>query len=519
MAAATPRWYLHFPGRGDLITTTSRDQGFEAKSSRTFKADFPLVEQKNRPETRRSDPLPPGIGAPHSTPPTEALSRRELVRKLCHIGFGFPALLLPWLTTAEAAAIAFTALAFNALLFPRLGSRSLYRADEIQLGFSPGILAYPAAVLLLILTVSTPVAAAIWAIMAFGDGTAALAAFLPDRRRLPWNRHKSWLGWTAFCIVGSATSSGLYLWCETGAPAGAVVLACSITTLACAFAETHDIRLTDNLTVPLVGAPLLVLAIGLTGAAPALPAMALAPDGFTGPAGISWSLSFLINLLFALAAWKLNTLNGSGALSALAVGTTVLACAGTSGYGLLMGFFILGSSATRLGRAAKVARGLAEPRRGARSARNVLANGSVPTLLALGLAANPGRQDLAVAYCASLAAAAFDTVSSEIGQWLGRRTYGITTFKPCPAGEDGGISLVGTAAGLTVALAMALFTTATGFLSPAGAATAVAGAIAGSTVDSLLGAVLERRGWVDNEAVNFACTYSAAAFALLVYPG
>jgi uncharacterized membrane protein len=32
--------------------------------------------------------------------------------------------------------------------------------------------------------------------------------------------------------------------------------------------------------------------------------------------------------------------------------------------------------------------------------------------------------------------------------------------------------------------------------------------------DSLLGATLERRGWLNNDAVNFLSTASAAAFAL-----
>ncbi len=32
--------------------------------------------------------------------------------------------------------------------------------------------------------------------------------------------------------------------------------------------------------------------------------------------------------------------------------------------------------------------------------------------------------------------------------------------------------------------------------------------------DSLLGATLERRGWINNDAVNFLSTASAAGFAL-----
>jgi uncharacterized membrane protein len=41
-----------------------------------------------------------------------------------------------------------------------------------------------------------------------------------------------------------------------------------------------------------------------------------------------------------------------------------------------------------------------------------------------------------------------------------------------------------------------------------------AGGVFGLFFDSLLGATLERRGWLNNDAVNFLSSASAAAFAL-----
>jgi uncharacterized membrane protein len=41
-----------------------------------------------------------------------------------------------------------------------------------------------------------------------------------------------------------------------------------------------------------------------------------------------------------------------------------------------------------------------------------------------------------------------------------------------------------------------------------------AGGLFGLFFDSLLGATCERRGWLNNDAVNFLSTASAAAFAL-----
>jgi uncharacterized membrane protein len=43
---------------------------------------------------------------------------------------------------------------------------------------------------------------------------------------------------------------------------------------------------------------------------------------------------------------------------------------------------------------------------------------------------------------------------------------------------------------------------------------ACAGGIFGLFFDSLLGATLEERGWLNNDGVNFLSTMSAAGFAL-----
>lgn len=43
-----------------------------------------------------------------------------------------------------------------------------------------------------------------------------------------------------------------------------------------------------------------------------------------------------------------------------------------------------------------------------------------------------------------------------------------------------------------------------------------AGAVFGLFFDSLLGATVERAGWLNNDAVNFLSTASAAGFAVVV---
>jgi len=115
---------------------------------------------------------------------------------------------------------------------------------------------------------------------------------------------------------------------------------------------------------------------------------------------------------------------------------------------------------------------------------------------------------------AALAEAAADTVSSEIGQILGGQPRLITTLRRVEAGTDGGVSLIGSLAGVAAA----------GIVAAVGAwalggdwsffAVSCAGGVFGLFFDSLLGATLERRGWLNNDGVNFLSTASAAAFAL-----
>lgn len=114
----------------------------------------------------------------------------------------------------------------------------------------------------------------------------------------------------------------------------------------------------------------------------------------------------------------------------------------------------------------------------------------------------------------ALAEAAADTASSEIGQLLGSRPRMITTLRPVEPGQDGAISLAGTLAGI----AAAGFIAGAGTLAFGGNLTVLgvswAGGVFGLLFDSLLGATLEQRGWLSNDAVNFLSTGSAAAFAL-----
>jgi uncharacterized protein (TIGR00297 family) len=186
---------------------------------------------------------------------------------------------------------------------------------------------------------------------------------------------------------------------------------------------------------------------------------------------------------------------------------------------------LLAYVATRLGRVQKERLGTAEKRQG-RAASQVTANLGVAALASNGLVQSlltdthrfvgvtQAPMPLFAVVLAALAEAAADTVSSEIGQVLSSRPRMITTMRQVDPGADGAISLAGTLAGMAAAGIVAALGTFAMRGDSAMFWISCAGGVFGLFFDSLLGATLERLGWVNNDLVNFLSTASASAVAL-----
>jgi uncharacterized protein (TIGR00297 family) len=179
----------------------------------------------------------------------------------------------------------------------------------------------------------------------------------------------------------------------------------------------------------------------------------------------------------------------------------------------LLALFLLTFSATRFGRGKKQQLGVAEDKHG-RNAAQVAANLGVAGWGAAAALSHPlPGACYAVLVAAALAEATADTLASELGEVLGGQPLMVTTRRPVPPGTDGAISLAGTLAGLGGAVVVVLVATITLRLRISDAVCAGLGAAGGLFVDSLLGATAERRGWLNNDAVNFLSTCAAAAIA------
>lgn len=451
------------------------------------------------------------------TTSTQAGSRRPLVgvltpeelgRKLLHIAVGLIAFSLHYLGSFWAAVLALVAIAFNVFLLPRVGGRRLWREDEVASGRSLGMILYPSTVLLLILVFWTrlEVAAAVWGILAFGDGMAALVGMAFGRVKLPWNPDKSWAGTLAYVVFGTAAAAVLLLWTTPGRyEVGFAVTVCLAASVLAGLLESLPQGLDDNLGVPLVAGLFLLALILSQGGWEVVETRAFWNRALVGLA---------VNAVLATAGYAARSVGVSGVVAGILLGTALWAFLDWRGYVLLLAFFVVGTACTKLGWEAKSAKRLAQEEEGRRGARHAFANTGVAIACGVFAVTAPPPVSLEVFFlvaCASaFATAAADTAGSEIGQLWGRRTFLLTTLKPVPPGTDGAVSVEGTLAGVFAAVLIGAVGALVGLYPWFGVVAVTFAAFLGTTLESVAGALVEGDGLLDNEAMNFLNTLVGA---------
>jgi len=239
------------------------------------------------------------------------------------------------------------------------------------------------------------------------------------------------------------------------------------------------------------------------------------------------AVTSIIILGLVIVSLKANILDKTGVISAALLGLVVGGMGHWSWLLILFGFLLLSHKATKWRFEEKMNLGLSESTDGHRSWGNVIANGGMPGLVAVYAIISDDYHYGLWLFSAAVAVAASDTFASEIGS-LDSNVKLITTLQPCEQGINGGYSPSGQKAAALGSIIISILTFCAWFIVnidstsseiiwgiSASIAIAIIGFL-GCQVDSLLGAVLENRGYLTKGSVN-ALAISFGMIAMATY--
>ena len=344
---------------------------------------------------------------------------------------------------------------------------------------------------------------------------------------------KSVAGTLAFGAVAAAVTALGLAWLRPGWGALAIGAAALSVAAVGAAAEALGRKGWDNLWIVL-GA--------------IVPLVHLDALGATGEVSITYLVGVGLAGGFGVAAYRARSLDLSGALAASILAWMVVALGGLAWAVPVFTFFVLSSALSRLGTRRKAEAEALAQKGSRRDAGQVVANGGVGAVL---LAAHVfvGSPALYWGFVGAFAAAAADTWGTEIGTWRRGPTRVLAVGPRVPSGTSGGMSLAGTlgaALGASAVVASAVLAGAD--LGAGGLALVAAGGLAAAVLDSALGATVQARyldpegrlterptsatpagaavaharvrgwAWVDNDAVNLACTAFGGLVPLALAP-
>lgn len=239
----------------------------------------------------------------------------------------------------------------------------------------------------------------------------------------------------------------------------------------------------------------------------------------------TWQSALLSNFLIFVVGSPIlvSGLSLSGIASAFLLGTLTWRAFGPSGFLLVATYFVIGTAATKVKMAQKEAQGVAEKRKGRRGPGSVIGSSAAGCVCALFMINKVGGEAFAqlwrLGFVASFCTKLSDTVSSEIGKAYGRITYLVTTFKVVPRGTEGAVSLEGTFAGLLAAIALAIVGCLLGDVTAPEAIVCVIASQIANLGESLIGAVFqEKEGfqWLNNDVVNVINISLGSILAILM---
>ncbi len=366
---------------------------------------------------------------------------------------------------------------------------------------SYGIAFFPLAFALLLLLPLSNISI-VFAILTLGisDAAAGMIGHYYARDKLVFlYETKSWIGFGTFFTTTCFITYGFLGW----------QISILMLALIISLSELFSYRGSDNLTVPLLAA----FCFEMMSKQPMTKEL--------------WLGFFVVLAIFFFTFYK-KWLTAAGVTAAILLASLILSIAGLKYLIPMAIFFFVGSATSKLHPKNKDAQG--------RNAFQVFANGLVATLCLMA-AVFSGNEWLYLAFFASVNISFADTLSSDIGLYFRHKTYDIYTFKKLEPGLSGGVSLIGTVAGVLGSMIFALIIM---YIFQLGMNEAILITIAGSTgmiVDSLIGSwwqakylsnnilteekglgniLIKGKSWLDNDGVNLISNITVT-LSLILY--
>jgi TIGR00297 family protein len=226
------------------------------------------------------------------------------------------------------------------------------------------------------------------------------------------------------------------------------------------------------------------------------------------------TLLFMIFLGYVLGRVRLADV--SGVLSGILMGFLIVSFTDFRWFVLILSFFVIGGIFTKYKYDYKRAIGIAQEGGGARGYRNVFGNGLIALVCAIAFGIT-GNALLIIAFIGAVATATGDTLASEIGQTYRKLPRLITDLRLVTHGTDGGITMLGEYSAVAGAGAIAIIAILLGVGAFNTMVPVILGGFFGANVDSVLGAVLERRHYLTNSSVNLLATVAGALAAVVIF--
>ncbi len=288
----------------------------------------------------------------------------------------------------------------------------------------------------------------------------------------------------------------------------------------------------DNLFIPLSAS--IILFVGLEGA---------------GIIEMQLFIGFFFAVVIGIASLRAGFLAPDGAAATFLMAVIIFGIGGWQWTLPMLTFFILSSIISRMKNRRKEAVEQLFEKSHRRDMGQVAANGGLASIFVIFEFIWPDPIWY-VAYLGAIAAATADTWGTEFGVSFSSGVRDIVTFRKVPRGTSGGISFIGTIAGVAAGVVIAVSGFAwyhhaieiipssyaiIGLVAGAGVAGSLFDSYLGATIQAIYkcrvcGAVTERKhhcetdthklkgqAWLTNDYVNFACTVMGSMAAIVLY--